>query len=260
MLYRNHKKMVVLDDQVAFVGGINVSDHNYSWNDFMVKVTGPLAADIARDFRSTWEGATVAFDEPRADTDFVLNQSPGRQSITDEVVRMMEGAQDSIVIESPSLLGDSLEEPLLAAAGRGVRVTALIPARHNRWIMRVWMRETMRRLEHANITIHGYHGPDGSDEMTHAKLLVVDDRVATFGSFNLFELEGLTQKELNVFTRDRQIIAALGALVERDLAASSVVRAPRWAPGRSTYTLVYRLFVWWTRRLVRNPAWRAEYC
>jgi cardiolipin synthase A/B len=37
MLYRNHKKMIIIDETTAFVGGINISDHNYHWHDFMVK-------------------------------------------------------------------------------------------------------------------------------------------------------------------------------------------------------------------------------
>lgn len=257
MLFRNHKKIVAIDDRAAFVGGINVSDHNYRWNDFMAKISGPLAADIAADFRSTWEGVTVVLDQPSRDTDFVLNQSPGRPSITDEVMAMIENARTSVVIESPSLLGDAIELALLDAAHRGVRVTAIVPARHNRWIMRIWMRKTLARLAHENVTIHGYQGSDG---MTHAKLVIVDDDIATFGSFNLFDLEGLTQKELNVFTRDRATIADLRELVARDLARSSVIVPPRTTFGRFTYSFVYWLFEHWTSRLVRRARWRAEYC
>jgi phosphatidylserine/phosphatidylglycerophosphate/cardiolipin synthase-like enzyme len=118
------------------------------------------------------------------------------------------------------------------------------------------VRRTIVRLSHRNITIFGYLG---SNRMTHAKLLVVDDRVATFGSFNLFDLEGLTQKELNVFTRDRALIDGFRALVTRDIASSRVVAAPRRTFGRFTYSLIRQLFASWTRRLLRDPGWRAKY-
>jgi len=255
--YRNHKKMVVLDDRVAFVGGINISDHNYAWHDFMVKIAGPLAADVARDFRSTWAGSTVAFGEPSPNADFVLNQGPGRPSISNELMRMIEGARHSIVIESPSLLGDAIERALLDAARRGVRVTLVVPARHNRWIFRVWVRKTIARLSHPNIEIHGYLGSDG---MTHAKLTIVDERTVSFGSFNLFDLEGLTQKDLNVFTRDRAIVRGLGELVAGDIAASCPVPRPRTTFGRFSYVLLRSVVARRTRRLLRNPAWRSEYC
>lgn len=256
LLFRNHKKMVVLDGAVAFVGGINVSDHNYRWNDFMVKVSGPLAADMAADFTSTWDGATVELSAPSAEADFVLNHAPGRPSISDEVARLVRSATTSIAIESPSLLGGALEDLLVDAARREVSVTVVAPARHNRSIFRVWSKSTIRRLVRAGVTVYGYRGSDG---MTHAKLLIVDSRVATFGSFNFFELEGLTQKELNVFTRDQAIIAELGHLLDRDIAASTVMATPRTAFGRFTYTIVERGFAAWTKRLLRKPAWRAVY-
>ena len=92
LLYRNHKKMVLIDGHVAFVGGINISDHNYAWHDFMTRVSGPIVTDVQRDFDSTWGGTTIPLDPPRATGDFVLNQCPGRAAILDEIIRMIDGA------------------------------------------------------------------------------------------------------------------------------------------------------------------------
>ena len=53
---RNHKKLIIADD-VAYVGGINFSDHNFAWRDFMVRIAGQEAADfLAADFDATWAG------------------------------------------------------------------------------------------------------------------------------------------------------------------------------------------------------------
>lgn len=257
ILYRNHKKMVVLDEQIAYVGGINISDHNYAWHDFMVRIEGPLVADLARDFCSTWDGATVPLAAPRPGGDFVLNQCAGRYTIFDEVLDMIERAQRTLVIESPYLLGDHVEAALRQAAGRGVRVTIILPARSNKLLYRLWVRKLRRRLAHPNVTVYGYHGSGG---MTHAKLVVADDRWASFGSFNMIELEGLTQKELNVFSSDPALIAQLNAVVAADLQAASPVAPPRTAWGRFTYSILYRFFKWWTRRLLRRSDWKALYC
>jgi phosphatidylserine/phosphatidylglycerophosphate/cardiolipin synthase-like enzyme len=100
--YRDHKKMIVLDERIAFVGGINISDHNYAWHDFMVKIEGPLVHDLARDFCSTWDGATIALAAPAPDGDFVLNQCAAHS------VSAHAGAHPPcrapLVIESPYLL------------------------------------------------------------------------------------------------------------------------------------------------------------
>jgi len=254
LLYRDHKKMVVVDGRIAFVGGLNVSDHNYGWRDFMVRIEGPLATDVASDFAATWDGRRVSLDRS-GPGDFALNQTPGRASIGAEVVAMIERAQESIVVESPSLLGDPLETALAAAARRGIDVMLIAPARHNRWIFRVWVRATQKRLARAGVTIHGYLGSGG---MTHAKLLLVDDR-ASFGSYNFFELEGLTQKELNIFTADPTLVTRLRALVRTGLADSAIVAPPARTFGRFSYRLVEQIAVAWTRRLLRDPSWKAQY-
>lgn len=257
MLYRNHKKMVILDERIAYVGGINISDHNYAWHDFMVRIKGPLVRDLVRDYCSTWDGRTIVLDTARPGEDFILNQTAGRYSIFEQILDMIARAQHTIAVESPYLLGDHIETALLAAAQRGVRVNAIIPAHNNKLMYRIWVRKLLRRLDHPNITVYGYRGNGG---MTHAKLLLVDERWATFGSFNMIELEGLTQKELNVFSSSPDLIAQLSAFVKADLAHAAPMPIPQTAFGRFTFSLLYRFFNWWTQRLIKNPDWTERYC
>lgn len=96
--------------------------------------------------------------------------------------------------------------------------------------------------------------------MTHAKLIIVDGTRVAFGSYNMIELEGLTQKELNVFSSNPDLIAQLERLVADDLARSERLPVPRRAWGRFTFRLLVGLFGWWTRRLLRDPDWKATYC
>lgn len=96
--------------------------------------------------------------------------------------------------------------------------------------------------------------------MTHAKLVLVDGKHASFGSLNIMELEGLTQKELNIFTSNPDFIAQLEDFIEDDLAHSERMPIPRFASGRITYNVLYAYFNWRTQRLLRDPAWRERYC
>lgn len=257
MLYRNHKKMVLIDNQVAFVGGINISDHNFAWHDFMVRIEGPLVQALSRDFLSTWEGETITFDRPSTEGDYILNQCAGRYSLFAQILRMIDEANYSIVIESPYLMGDHIESAILRAAQRGVKVQLILPYHNNKLLYRIWARQMYRRFEHPNINLYGYRG---EHDMTHAKLIVVDDEMASFGSFNMFELEGLTQKDLNVFTRNADFIAVLQAFIEQDITQSEPIAQPRHGWGRFSYGLLYGCFNWWTQVLVQRPEWRAKYC
>lgn len=257
MLYRDHKKMIVMDDHTAFVGGINISDHNYAWHDFMVKIEGRLVHELTTDFCSTWLGRTTPFNSPVPNQDFILNQCAGRYPIFDEILAMINRSKECIVIESPYLLGDKMENALLEAALRGVKVKIIMPYHSNKWIYRFWVRTLRRHLAHPNITIYGYRD---SHDMTHAKLVLVDNRWATFGSLNMFELEGATQKELNIFTSNTDFIHQLNHLIESDIQKSVVLPPPRYATGRFTYRLAVAFFHWWNKQLLKNPDWTALYC
>jgi phosphatidylserine/phosphatidylglycerophosphate/cardiolipin synthase-like enzyme len=256
MLYRNHKKMVIIDETTAFVGGICVSDHNFSWHDFVVKIQGDLVKDIVRDFSSTWAGQTQPFDLAAPAGDFVLNQRAGRLSIFQHILNLIETAQQSIVIESPYLLGDQLESKLRQAAERGIQVTLIMPFHSNQLMYRVWVRHLRKFLNHPNVRIFGIKR---ENNMTHAKLIVVDGKWAGFGSYNMFELESLTQKDLTVFSDNPDLLRQFHQLIEDDLRNSVLLDAPRWTWGRSSYRLVHSFFRWWTGCLVKNEKWFAVY-
>jgi cardiolipin synthase len=256
MLYRDHKKLVLIDGRVAYLGGINVSDHNFAWNDFMVRVEGPVVDDLVGDFASTWHGRRVRLAAPPVAGDYVVNQAAGRPAVLDETVRLVDGAQESIFLETPSLLGHRIERALLDAADRGVRIIVVVPAQHNRWIFRVWSRKTMLEIRHPNITVHGYRG---CGDMTHAKLLIVDDRRAAVGSANLFALEAMTQKELCLFTDDDALVAELRGQAAVDALHSAPLAPPRSSVGRFSYSVLELAVDAWTRRLLRKPAWRNGY-
>jgi cardiolipin synthase len=247
--YRDHRKLVVVDERVGFVGGLNVSEHNFTWRDFMVKITGPVVTDLAAVFAATWSGVRSDRAPSRSRADFVVDDAPGRYDIADEVLALVDNATRSIVFESPSLLGDRLEAALVRAADRGVHVTVIAPARHNRAIFRLWVAATFRRLQHPNITVYRFEGSGG---MTHAKLLLVDDTLATFGSSNFFALEAVVQRELNVFTNDPHFIRALRRFVADGIAHSSTSVRPARPSFRWTYTLVERAATRWTRHLLRD--------
>jgi cardiolipin synthase A/B len=256
MLFRDHKKLVVVDGCIAYVGGINVSDHNFAWNDFMVRVEGPVVDDLARDFTSTWQGRRIRLTPPPVPGNYVVNQAAGRPAVLDETLRLVGGAEETIFLETPSLLGHRIERALLDAADRGVRITVVVPAQHNRWIFRVWSRKTMLEIRHPNISVHGYRG---CGAMTHAKLLIVDDQRAAVGSANLFALEAMTQKELCLFTDDVTLVGELRTQAAVDTLHSAPLDPPRSPVGRLSYSVLELAIDAWTRRLLRKPAWRNEY-
>src|SRR4029078_10522148 len=188
--------------------------------------------------------------------DYVVNQAAGRPAVLDETLRLVDGACETIFLETPSLLVAGCEGARLDAADRGVRITVVVPAEHNRWIFRVWSRKTMLEIRHPNVTVHGYQG---CGAMTHAKLLIVDGRRAAVGSANLFALEAMTQKELCLFTDDTRLVEQLRGQAAVDALHSAPLDPPRSSVGRFSYSLLELAVDAWPRRLLRKPEWRNGY-
>jgi hypothetical protein len=95
--------------------------------------------------------------------------------------------------------------------------------------------------------------------MTHAKLLIVDDRRAAVGSANLFALEAMTQKELCLFTDDVVLVEQLRGQAAIDALHSAPLAPPRSSVGRVSYSVLELVVDAWTRRLLRKPEWRNGY-
>src|SRR5205807_3059281 len=121
-LSRNHKKLIVIDDSVAYIGGINFSEHNAAWHDMMLRIDDADAVAFLRaDFLSTWQ------DENQSDRQtfgglelFTLDGQANRKAFQ-RVFDLIDAAQESIFVESPYITFPFYER-LREATDRGVNV------------------------------------------------------------------------------------------------------------------------------------------
>ena len=95
--------------------------------------------------------------------------------------------------------------------------------------------------------------------MTHATLISVDGHWAGFGSYNMSELEGLTQKDLMAFPDNPDLLEQFHQLIETDLRHSVLLDSPTWTYGPGSYRLLHNFLRWWARYLVENEKWTAIY-
>lgn len=177
--YRNHKKILVVDDRVAYIGGINFSDHNFAWHDLMIRITDPdIVALLARDVEHTWEGRDVGVHESFPGLDLILLDGKSNDRWFQPVIDLLEGARRSIRIQS-AYISMPFTEILGRAAARGVEVTILGAGQTNRqYLNRYTAWESWR---------HGFE-LRFLPQMTHMKAIVVDDEVLIAGSANFDHL------------------------------------------------------------------------
>ncbi len=231
---RNHKKVVAVDGRIAYIGGINFSDHNFAWHDLMLRIDDPrVGAFLDEDFLATWEGRD-RMGSLRI-PGLTLHALDGRDNETafEEVLDLLAAAREEVFLECPYVT-DPFSRELVRAARRGVRVTVLTPERHNFPLVK---QALARAAAQSPLDLRLY-----PDRMTHMKALLVDRRWLVLGSANFDVWSYRSQQEyLVVLTEPGLVEEFRGRVAEPDLARSRPSPRPDRTMHRDPRNLEARL-------------------
>ena len=173
---RNHKKLVALDGRVAYLGGINFSDHNFAWHDLMLRIEDEqVTRFLEQDFLATWDGRDRAGSLRLPGLAVHALDGRHNEDVFDEVLDLVAQAREELFLECPYVTDPFLRE-LRRAARRGVRVRIVTPEQHNFPLVRQALEQAAERLP---LELRLYPG-----RMTHMKALLIDDRCLVLGSAN----------------------------------------------------------------------------
>lgn len=202
--YRDHRKMLIVDDAVAYSGGVNLADryinreHPYGhWKDTGFRLTGAPVRSFTHMFLTFWNAFSLqkeepmpmppaaAAAEPAAQDGWVLSyyDSPLNSEATSNrlYIDLLSQATDYAWFFTPYLmLGDDLLDAMLAAAQRGVDVRIIMPGIPDKKLIFRMSRSFYQVLLTGGVKIYEY-----TPGFVHAKSLVCDDRAATVGTVNL---------------------------------------------------------------------------
>jgi cardiolipin synthase len=236
-LRRMHRKIAIIDAQVAFVGGINVIDDMHTPRqkppriDYAVRIEGPLLAAVYPAVKRLW--GLLEFTQfggdwhnlPAMQVDvsrrgsqraaFLVRDNLGHRSDIEEAyLAAIAGARSEILIASAYFFpGLTFRRALVDAAGRGVRVMLLLQGRVEYTLLRYASRALYGAFLDAGIEIHEYH-----KSFMHAKVAVIDHRWATVGSSNIDPMSLLLAREANVVIDDvgfaNELRLSLGQVME----------------------------------------------
>lgn len=193
---RNHKKMMIVDDQ-CFLGGINLSEHNFEWRDMMMRCGSPDLVDaLAEDFHRTLDGEDVSRVVSTAEGRlFLLNGRRSRKEY-DELFAVMERAKETVDVITPYV-----SEPLLgrlAALPPSVWVRIINPARNNKPALQ---QELFRAATGSNLEVLLYQ-----PAMSHIKAVLVDGQQLILGSCNFDFVAYDVQQEVVLSTDDPALV------------------------------------------------------
>lgn len=212
---RNHKKLVILDQRVAYIGGINFSDHNFGWRDVMLRMEDPeIARFLAADFDATWRGVNRAAIREFPGITLHLLDGKSNAVIFGELRRLLENARERVDVEC-AYLTPPFSGWLAAARAAGLPVRVVMPNSNNWPTVRDHVRWELPR---AGIELRLYDA-----RMIHLKSLLVDGRTLVVGSANFDFWSYWFQQEVMGFVTDPELIADFRRRVlEPDIAASRV--------------------------------------
>ena len=239
-LRRLHRKLVVIDARVAFVGGINIVDDNNAPEDmrphydYAVRIEGPTLRQVHHAVRRMWEvvswakfrrrfrhtlpataGCEIAGDQEAA---FLIRDNiRHRNDILHAYIAAINGAQKEILIANAYFLpGLRFGLALHAAARRGVRITVLLQGKTDHPLLRYATQTLYAALLKAGMRIYEYE-----KSFMHAKVAVIDRVWATVGSSNIDPFSLLLAKEANLFVRNPAFAAELHVSVGHAIASGA---------------------------------------
>ncbi len=243
--FRNHRKIVVIDGQVGFVGGMNIGDEHLGksrrigkWHDSHVRICGPAVAELQRIFLTDWLFATnqtladlrffpevksVGPDEPAGGALVqIVSSGPDCRwpTIQQLFFQAITGAARQVLIASPYFVPDeSLLAALETAALRGLDVRVLLPARSDQLIVTSAARSYYEELLEAGVRIFEYR-----DGFLHAKTLAVDGHYGSVGSANMDVRSFSLNFEVSAFIHSEAFAKELHRQFERDMRCSEEVQ------------------------------------
>ena len=269
-LRRLHRKLVVIDGRLAFVGGINIIDDDNAPEDmrprfdYAVRLQGPVLRQVHHAARRMWEIVAWANFKRRfrlagqsssccivagvQSAAFLIRDNiRHRNDILHAYVQAIDAAREEILIANAYFLpGVRFGRALNAAARRGVRITILLQGKTDHPLLRYATQALYATVLKAGIRIFEYER-----SFLHAKVAVIDGVWATVGSSNIDPFSLLLAKEANVVVRDqgfagelRSSLSAAMASGAREMSVGDLVRQPlhsrllRWL----SYALVRALF------------------
>lgn len=239
---RNHRKLLVVDGVVAFVGGLNLArayapetDGGLGWRDTQVELKGPVVADLAGMFFELW--ARERKRDPRPDVRATEPVKPGiparvlsshaflrRWEIGQNYKHALYNARERIWIANPYFLPSSkFRRALRKAVRRGVDVRILVPARSDVAPALLASQRMFAKYLKWGIRIFEWPGP-----MMHAKTAVIDGRWSTIGSYNIDHLSLFHNYELTSILVGGAFGGKMETMFEQDFARCHELHLDEW--------------------------------
>ncbi len=213
LLRRTHRKILVIDGEFAFLGGVNIKKSTSKWNDLQIKISGKKSINaINRTFAYSYKmyggrdkKIIDLYDKSKLTKvkNRILEHNPYEKisTVSSYYREKIINAKKNITIVTPYLLPPLWLLILLEkAVKRGVLVEIIIPKVTDLWLVSFINHSYVRKLASLNIDVYYYNS------MNHAKIMIVDDKEVFMGSHNMDLASFKLNSEIGIFIQDSKAV------------------------------------------------------
>ena len=242
--FRDHRKIVIVDGTVCFLGGVNLADrydnrfNQRYWRDTHLKIEGEATKTLQLLFLLNWKFASTEVVEPskqyfpkgEAFNKITPIQITGSgpdsdwSSIMQGFFTAITEANEKILITTPYFIpNESMLFAITTAVRAGIKVQMIIPKQSDSFLTEYATHSFLKGLLKAGVEVHQY-----TKGFIHSKTLVIDDKFCTVGTTNMDYRSFLTNFEVNAFIYDQEITKILTNHFEQDLKDSTPLTLEEW--------------------------------
>ena len=223
---RNHRKFMLIDDSITYIGSVNITDYNIRWRELVLRLEGSIALAFKRVFNLDWRiYNTYLFEKNtyirlirHGDFEIVRDvPSIAKKRINKRFIRLIKNASREVYIETPYFLpGYFLRRAMIEACERNVKVTVLIPRHSDVRLVDILRNKYLGPLYESGVRFL-YYMPTN----LHGKALLVDNQVFSIGSPNFDYRSFRYMHEIVLIGKEESIVTQLRehiAQTEKDCA------------------------------------------
>ena len=244
--HRNHRKLLVIDESIAWLGGFNIHDENSlsefgkeRWLDTHARIDGPLAANAQKLFEQLWDKSPLPYGEIGHDLESVIVSNVNwrqRRQFRQILINQIKTAKKQIWLCTPYFMPDRfLQIQIINAARRGVDVRLLLPYKTDRPVARWVARAAYHSLISSGVRIFEY-----SPRFLHSKIMLIDDQWTTIGSTNIDYRSFFINLEINLMSSDISLIESLSDIYKNNLSVSEEISTDSLVQNK----IISAIYIW----------------
>ncbi|MBN2174284.1 MAG: phosphatidylserine/phosphatidylglycerophosphate/cardiolipin synthase family protein [Bacteroidales bacterium] len=230
---RNHRKLLIIDDIISYIGSANLTDYSLNWRECMLRIRSDIAVLFKKAFLQHFEIYNKYVPEKlftfnkltHADSEIIRDvPSLTKQRIRKRYVELIKTSYKEVIIETPYFLPSFFVRKALSdAAKRGVVVKVIMPKHSDVGLIDVLRNRFLGTLAKNGVKLFFY-----IPHNLHAKLLMVDKEVFSIGSPNFDYRSFRFQHEIVIVGRDKNVVEQIDAHIAETLQYSEEFNYDRW--------------------------------